>query len=109
MKTSFKHLLALAAFGASALISSAQTAPKILVLDIGKALQSYYKSTEVEEALKAQLQKDQQQAAPMQKELVDLETKLKDLDEKSKNPALSKEGLASIQAEGEKLLQEYQG
>ncbi len=108
MKTSFKSLLAVAALGASALTSQAQTATKILVLDIGKAVQAHYKAAEIEEALKSQLQKDQQQATLMQKDLSDLESKIRELDEQSKNPAITKEALAKLQTDGEKIVQEYQ-
>lgn len=109
MKTSFKTLLALAAVGASALISQAQTAPKILVLDIRKAFQSHYKAAEMDEALKGEQQKAQQEFSSKEKELVDLSEKIKALDEQTKNPALTKEAQAKIMADGEKMVQEFQG
>jgi len=109
MKTSFKSLLALAAVSATALISQAQTAPKILVLDIGRAFQSHYKAAEMDEALKGEQQKAQQEFSAKEKELVDLSEKIKGLDEQTKNPALTKEAQAKIMADGEKMVQDFQG
>jgi outer membrane protein len=108
MKTSFKSLLALAAFGATALITQAQTAPKILVLDIGKALQSYYKTTELFDALKNEQVKAGQQVQGQEKERNDLVTKYKELEEQIKNPAITKEKQAQIASEGEAVVQSIQ-
>lgn len=108
MKTSFKSLLALAAIGATALISQAQTAPKILVLDMGKAIQGYYKAADMEEAMKVEGQKAQTQLQGMEKEVQDVAKKLQEIEEQAKNPALKDEAKAKFQADYEKLVQEAQ-
>lgn len=109
MKTSFKSLLALAAFGATALISQAQTAPKILVLDMAKAFQSHYKATEMDESLKSDMQKVDAKLKSFNKEIEDLAAKYKESEEQAKNPALTKEALEKVGAELEKLGQAIQG
>jgi outer membrane protein len=109
MKTSFKSMLAFAAFGASALLSQAQTAPKILVVDIGKVFQSHYKTAEQDEKMKAMQQKAEQDLGALNKEVNDLVAKYRESDEQSKNPAITKDAQAKAQAETEKIGQTIQG
>lgn len=52
MKTSIKAILAVIALGASALFVSAQQV-KVVTVDIDKAIQGYYKSTEAEQQLQS--------------------------------------------------------
>ena len=52
MKTSLKTLLVAAAFGVSALIASAQTAPKIAIIDLAKVFDGHYRTQEQGEKLK---------------------------------------------------------
>lgn len=108
MKTSFKTLLALAGFGATALISQAQTAPKILVLDVGKAFQAHYKAAEMDESLKSDAQKVDGKLKSFQKEIEDLAAKYKESEEQAKNPALTKEAQEKVMGELEKLGQTIQ-
>lgn len=108
MKTSFKSLLALAAFGATALISQAQTAPKVLVLDMQKAFQSHYKAAEMEESLKSDAQKIDLKLKAFQKEIEDLGAKYKENEDQAKNPALTKEAQEKAVGELDKLGQTIQ-
>jgi len=103
MKTSFKSMLALVAFGASALISQAQPAPKILIIDIGKVFQGHYKAAEQDEKLKAMAQKAEQDLGGLNKEINDLVAKYRESDEQSKNPAINKDAQTKAQAEAEKI------
>lgn len=109
MNTSFKSILALAAFGASALISQAQTASKILVVDIGRVFQGHYKTAEQEEKMKAMAQKAEQDLGSLNKEINDLVAKYRESDEQAKNPAINKDAQIKAQAEAEKLGQTIQG
>ena len=54
MKTSLKTLFAAAAFGVSALFASAQTAPKIAIIDLAKVFDGHYRTQEQQEKLKGQ-------------------------------------------------------
>jgi outer membrane protein len=108
MKTSFKSMLAFVAFGASALISQAQPAPKILIIDIGKVFQGHYKAAEQDEKLKAMAQKAEQDLGGLRKEIDDLVAKYRESDEQSKNPAINKDAQTKAQAEAEKIGQAIQ-
>jgi outer membrane protein len=103
MKTSFKSMLALAAFGATALFSQAQPAPKVLVIDLGKVFQGHYKTAEQQDALQTVSQKAEQDLGGLNKEINDLIAKYKDGDEQSKNPALTNDARGKAQAETEKI------
>lgn len=96
-------MLALVAFGASALISQAQPAPKILVIDIGKVFQGHYKAAEQDEKLKAMAQKAEQDLGTLNKDINDLVAKYRESDEQSKNPAINKDAQAKSQAEADKI------
>ncbi len=103
MKTSFKSILALAAFGASALLSQAQPAPKILLVDLAKVFQGHYKTAEQQEAMQAVSQKAEQDLGNLNKELNDLIAKYKEGEEQSKNPALTADAKAKAAADTEKI------
>jgi len=103
MKTSFKSFLALAAFGASALISQAQLAPKILIVDLAKVFQGHYKTAEQQEAINVVSQKAEQDLGNLNKEINDLIAKYKDSDEQTKNPALTPDAKTKAAADTEKI------
>lgn len=112
MKTSFKSILALAAFGASALVSQAQPAPKILVIDLGKVFQGHYKTAEQQEQLQVIQQKIEAELGTMQKGITTLVEEYKGFEEQAKNPAITADARAKIIADAEKKgaeIQEKQG
>jgi outer membrane protein len=108
MKTSFKSIIALAAFGASALLSQAQPAPKILVVDLGVVFQKHYKTAEQQDQLQALSQKAEQEVGAMQKALNALVAEYKEIEEQSKNPVLTADARAKAQADMEKKGAEIQ-
>jgi outer membrane protein len=106
MKTSLKTLLALAAFGASALFATAQTAPKIAVVDMAKVFEGHYKTQEQTEKLKADEAKVQEEVAKIMKDGQASAEKFKELDEQAKNPVLIAEARKAAQEEAMKQLEE---
>ena len=102
MKTSFKSMLAIAAFGASALISQAQPAPKILIVDLSTVFQGHYKTAEQQTALQAAAQKAEQDLGALQKEIDGLVAQYKDIVEQAKNPAISAEARTKAEADAQK-------
>lgn len=108
MKTSFKSILALAAFGASALLSQAQTAPKILIIDLGKVFQGHYKTAQQQDALQAVQQKVEAELGNMNKALNALIEEYKGMDEQAKNPAITADARAKLVADAEKKGAEIQ-
>jgi outer membrane protein len=99
MKTSFKSMLALAAFGATALLGQAQPAPKILIVDLSTVFQGHYKTAEQQVIMQAQAQKAEQDLGALNKEIDALVTQYKDIVEQAKNPAISAD--ARTKAEGD--------
>jgi outer membrane protein len=108
MKTSFKSILALAAFGASALVSQAQPAPKILVIDLGKVFQGHYKTAEQQDQLQVIQQKIEAELGNMQKGITALVEEYKGFEEQAKNPAITADARAKIIADAEKKGAEIQ-
>lgn len=108
MKTSFKSILALAAFGASALLSQAQTAPKILIIDLGKVFQGHYKTAQQQDALQTVQQKLEAELGNMNKTINALVEEYKGLEEQVKNPAITADARAKIISDGEKKGAEIQ-
>jgi outer membrane protein len=108
MKTSFKSIIALTAFGATALFSQAQPAPKILIVDLGAVFQKHYKTAEQQDQLQALSQKAEQEVGAMQKALNGLVAEYKEIEEQSKNPVLTADARAKAQADMEKKGAEIQ-
>jgi outer membrane protein len=106
MKTSLKTLMALAAFGASALLASAQTAPKIAVLDMAKVFDGHYKTQEQQVKLKADEEKVNQEVSKIVKEGQALAEKYKELDEQAKNPVLTADARKAAEADAARQLEE---
>jgi len=102
MKTSFKSLLALVAIGSSALLSQAQTAQKIAIVDLGAVFQGHYKTAEQQVAFQAAGQKAEQELGVMQKDIDGLINQYKELAEKTKNPAITAEARGAAEAEAMK-------
>ncbi|MBK9989293.1 MAG: OmpH family outer membrane protein [Verrucomicrobia bacterium] len=108
MKTSFKSILALAVFGASTLVSQAQTAPKILIIDLGKVFQGHYKTAQQQDALQVVQQKVEAELGNMNKALNALIEEYKGFEEQAKNPAITAEARAKVIADAEKKGAEIQ-
>jgi len=95
-------MLAIAAFGASALISQAQPAPKILIVDLSTVFQGHWKTAEQQNALQAAAQKAEQDLGAIQKEIDGLVAQYKDIVEQAKNPAISPEAQKKAEADAQK-------
>ncbi|HEY5228242.1 MAG TPA: OmpH family outer membrane protein [Opitutaceae bacterium] len=101
-------LIAVAAFGLTAFTAEAQTAPKILVIDLAKIYDGHWKTQEQNATLQADAKKAQDQAAVMSKEGNALVAEFKELDEQSKNPAATAEAKSKAQADAQKKYDEIQ-
>jgi outer membrane protein len=108
MKKSIHTLLALAAFGATALFAQAQPALKILVVDMAKLYDGHYKTEEQNAKLRGDEQKAQEELDKLNKEGNSLVEKYKELVDQSSNPAATAEAKAKAQGEAERLLQDIQ-
>lgn len=106
MKKTIQSLLALAAFGATALFAQAQPAPKILVVDIAKLFDGHYKTEEQRAKLAVDRQKAEEEIEKINKEGNTLVEKYKELQDQSSNPAATKEAQAKAQGEAQKMLEE---
>jgi outer membrane protein len=102
MKTSFKSMLALAAFGATALLGQAQPAPKILIVDLGAVFQGHYKTAEQQVIMQTQAQKAEQDLGALNKEIDALVTQYKDIVEQAKNPAISADARTKAETDAQK-------
>jgi outer membrane protein len=108
MKNSFKSLLVLAAFGVFALTGQAQTATKILVVDMAKLLDSHYKTQEQNEKLRGDGQKAQEELDRLNKEGNALVEQYKELVDQSNNPAATAEAKNKVQTEAQRKMEEIQ-
>lgn len=108
MKISIHSLLALAAFGASALFVQAQPAPKILTVAMDKLYDGHYKTEEQNAKLRGDEQKAQEELDKLNKEGNTLVEQYKELVDQSSNPAATAEAKAKAQTESQRLLQDIQ-
>jgi outer membrane protein len=108
MKKSLQYLIAFAAVSLTTLSMHAQTGPKILVVDLTKLFDNYWKSQEQKATLQADAEKAREQAAQLQKEGNALVEEFKELDEQSKNPTATAEAKAKAQADAQKKYDEIQ-
>lgn len=106
MKTSLKTLFAAAAFGVSALFASAQTAPKIAIIDLAKVFDGHYRTQEQQEKLRGQEAKINEEISKIVKEGQALAEKYKELLEQTKNPVLTAEARTAAEADAIKQLEE---
>jgi outer membrane protein len=106
MKTSLKTLLVAAAFGVSALFASAQTAPKIAIIDLAKVFDGHYRTQEQQEKLKGQETKINEEIQKIMKEGQALAEKYKELVEQSKNPVLTAEARTAAENDAAKQLED---
>ena len=108
MKKSIQSVLALAAFGATALFAQAQPAPKILTVDMAKLYDGHYKTEEQNAKLRGDEQKAQEELERLNKEGNSLVEKYKELVDQSTNPAATADAKSKAQTESQRLLQEIQ-
>jgi outer membrane protein len=108
MKKSIQTLVAVAAIALTTLTTHAQTAPKILVVDLAKLFDNHWKTQEQQAKLKADGAKAQDQIAALQKDGNALVDQFKELDEQSKNPTATAEAKAKAQADAQKLYDQIQ-
>lgn len=108
MKNSFKTLLVMAAFGAFALAGQAQTATKVLVVDMAKLLDNHYKTQEQNEKLRADGQKAQEELDRLNKEGNALVEQYKELIDQSNNPAATAEAKNKVQGDAQRKMEEIQ-
>jgi len=108
MKKSIQSLVAVAAIALTTLTTHAQTAPKILVVDLAKLFDNHWKTQEQQAKLKADGAKAQDQIAALQKDGNALVDQFKELDEQSKNPTATAEAKAKAQTDAQKLYDQIQ-
>lgn len=108
MKNPITSLIALAVFAALATGASAQPAVKLLVVDMAKLYDTYYKTVEQNAKIQADDQKAQEEVEKMNKEGNALVEEYKGLNDQSNNPALSNDAKAKAQAEAQKKLEAIQ-
>jgi outer membrane protein len=108
MKKSIQSLVAIVALSLTSLTAQAQTAPKILVVDLAKLFDNHWKTQEQTAKLQADGAKAQDQVAQLQKDGNALVEQFKELDEQSKNPTATAEAKAKAQADAQKLYDEIQ-
>jgi outer membrane protein len=108
MKQYIKNLVASAAFGAIALVASAQPAVKLLVVDMAKLYDSHYKTLEQNAKIQSDDQKATEEVDKMNKEGNTLVEEYKALSEAANNPALNADAKAQKQNEAQKKLENIQ-
>ncbi len=108
MKNPIKSLIALAALAALATGASAQPAVKLLVVDMAKLYDTYYKTVEQNAKIQADDQKAQEEVEKMNKEGNVLVEEYKSAEEQTRNPALSADAKTKAQAEAQKKLEGIQ-
>lgn len=108
MKTSIKALLAVAAFGASALFVQAQPALKVATVDLNKALAGYYRTQEEDARLQAYQQTANKDFEKILNEGKEMATRLQSQAESLKNPVLSEDARKRAQEDVQRLSQDMQ-
>jgi outer membrane protein len=108
MKKSIQSLVAVAAIAFTAVTTHAQTAPKILVVDLAKLFDTHWKTQEQTAKLQEDEKKAQDQLAIITKDGNALVEQFKELDEQSKNPAATADAKAKAQADAQKKYDEIQ-
>jgi len=109
MNKLLRNLLLLALCGASAAL--AQTPPpafKLIVVDMGKVLNGYYKTEEYNAKFNDAAQKAQEQLDEMQKQMQATADQYKESVEKSKNTVLSQEARTQAEADAQKKMEDLQ-
>jgi outer membrane protein len=108
MKKSIQSLLAIGAFGA-AVLAQAQSAPKILTVDMAKLYENDYKTQEYMGKLQKDETSAQQQYDQMTKDLTALKAQYDELTEQTRDPTATADAKAKAGADAQKKGQELQG
>ena len=108
MKTSIKSLLAVLCAGFIAVAAQAESAPKVLVIDLAKIYDGHYKTEEQNAKLKTDQQKAEDDLQKLNTEGNVLVKAFNDLKEQLNNPALSADGKVKAQKDLEEKGQEIQ-
>ncbi len=108
MKNPIKSLIALTVLAALATGASAQPAVKLLVVDMAKLYDTYYKTVEQNAKIQADDQKAQEEVEKMNKEGNALVEEYKSVEEQTRNPALSADAKTKAQTEAQKKLEGIQ-
>ncbi|HVU16579.1 MAG TPA: OmpH family outer membrane protein [Candidatus Didemnitutus sp.] len=108
MNKLLRLLLSFTALGGLAVAVQAQPAPKVLVIDMAKALDSYYKWQDSKAKLSEVGQKAQDQLDEKKKEMQALADQVKDLMEQSKNTVLKAEVRSQAESDAQKKMGELQ-
>ena len=106
MKKLLQSLFILGAFGQLALFAQAQTAPKILFVDMAKLYDGHWGATAERAKLKAAYQKAQGEFDQMIKDRDALVEQYKESDEQSNNPAATAEAKAKAKSQADQLIQQ---
>ena len=109
MNKRIRFLIALAVAGIAASAAQAQSAQKIMVVDIAKVYESHYKTAEQNALLQADQKKASEELQRRAKEIDGVVAELKDMEEQLQNPVTTDEAKKKIQEEGSKKLQDLQG
>jgi len=105
---SLLSLVAAAALAFTATTAQAQTAPKILTVDLAKLFDGHWKTKEQKAKLHAHEAKAQDQLASITKDGNTLVEQFKEADEQSKNPTATADAKSKAQAEAQKLYDQIQ-
>jgi len=106
MKKILQSLSIIAAFGAAALAAHAQSAPKILFVDMQKLYDGHYRTVVEQAKLRADEQKAQAELDRMVKERDALVAQYKELEEQSGNPTATAEAKAKAQSDAQAMIPE---
>jgi outer membrane protein len=108
MKKSILSLLAVAAFSLTAFTSRADTAPKILTIDLAKIFDTHYKTQEQQAKLQADEAKAKEQLDQIAKDGNALVEQFKELQDQAKNPAATADAKAKAETDAKKKYEEIQ-
>lgn len=108
MNKHIRSLLALAAFGAASTALLAQPAVKLVVVDMAKVYDNYYKFEDATAKLRNEEQKAQEQVEELNKQGQLMVDEYKELIEQSKNAVLTAEARSKAESDAQKKLEEIQ-
>ena len=108
MNKTIKTLTFLAALGAAAIVAPAQTAPKILVVNLAEIYDEHYKTLEQNQKLESDQKKAQEELDRLNAEGNALVAEFKEKEEQSKNPALTDDARRQALSEAQAKLQDIQ-
>ncbi|MGA2692382.1 MAG: OmpH family outer membrane protein [Opitutaceae bacterium] len=108
MNKHIRSAFAITALALSTLTAQAQTAPKILVVDLAKLFENHWKTHEMRAKLEVDKKKAEDKLEEIGKDGSTLMEQFKDYDDQSRNPASTADAKARAQAEAQRLYNEIQ-